>query len=75
MMSTALVNPDGSRFEQLKDRIVIAVATLPQSESTLKATLGWRGMPHWAVPYALKSLLHERRIVKCGHLYHLNRGQ
>jgi uncharacterized membrane protein len=75
MMPTLQPNPDDSRFEQLKDRIVIAVTTLPQSEATLKATLSRYGTPEWAVPYALESLLHERRIVKHRHVYHINRKQ
>jgi hypothetical protein len=74
-MLTFQANPDDSQFERLKDRIVIAVTTLPQSEATLKATLSRYGTPEWAVPYALESLLHERRIVKRSHVFHINRKQ
>lgn len=57
-------------FEKLKDEIVRTLAVLPVSEETLKLTIA----PAWIVPYALRSLLLERRITKRAHsaLYHLN---
>lgn len=57
-------------FEKLKDEIVRTLAVLPVSEETLKLTIA----PSWIVPYALRSLLLERRITKRAHsaLYRLN---